>query len=87
MEVGIIVAIVAALGTYLVAARQFSGRIQTSDATELWQESRAIREWSTGQLNELRERVVTLEAENRRLTDDLRAAHEEIRILKGGRRT
>lgn len=53
--------ILAPLGAYLVAARQFSGKIKTSDASDLWEESRSIRNWSQGRINELTELVDKLE--------------------------
>jgi hypothetical protein len=58
---GIIALFAAPLVTYLVAARQFSGKIATSDATDLWEESRSIRDWSQKRINELNDLVVHLE--------------------------
>jgi uncharacterized protein HemX len=82
--IALIVALVAAAGSYLVAARQFSGRIETSDARDLWAESRAIRDWSTKRMEELNQlvsrletRIVTLESENRDL-------NQHIAELEGG---
>jgi ubiquinone biosynthesis protein UbiJ len=46
----VIAAVVAPVGAYLAAARKMSGKIQTSEATQLWEESRAIREWSAERL-------------------------------------
>jgi predicted RNase H-like nuclease (RuvC/YqgF family) len=89
MNVPLILAAIAAvgapIGAYLVASRQFSGKIETSDAAELWAESRAIREWSAKRMRELNELVGnleirvrdlelhngTLEAENKKLTKEL----------------
>lgn len=70
--IAVIAAVAAPLGAYLVAARRFSGRIESSDAKELWAESRSIRDWSQGRIASLEARVATLEAENR----DLRAQLE-----------
>jgi ABC-type molybdate transport system ATPase subunit len=68
MDANTIVAIVAAvvaLGgpvvAYLVAAKQLSGRIKDSDATELWAESRSIRDWSSARIKELSEQIARLE--------------------------
>ena len=81
-------AVVAAIGAYLVAARQFSGKIETSDAKELWQESRSIRDWSTqriGTLNEnverLEERVGALEGSNELLAVENEKLIKEISEL------
>lgn len=72
--VAIIVALAAPIGAYLVAARRFSGKIKTSEAEELWAESRAIRQDSAkririlnGVVERLETRVGSLEAENERL--------------------
>jgi regulator of replication initiation timing len=67
----LIAVIIGPLLTYLVAARKLSGRIKDSDATELWAESRSIREWSTERVRELTKhideldvRLATLETKN-----------------------
>lgn len=68
MDVQTVVAIIAAvlalggpIAAYLVAAKQLSGRIKDSDATELWAESRSIREWSAGRIKELTDQISRLE--------------------------
>lgn len=73
----VLVALVAPLATYLVAVRQLSGRIKNSDATQLWEESRSIRDWSAARMKELNEhierlenRVEELETANRALTEE-----------------
>jgi chromosome segregation ATPase len=40
----IVGAVIAPLLTYLVAARKLSGKIATTEASDLWEESRSIRE-------------------------------------------
>lgn len=74
-----IIALIGPVGAYLVAVRQLSGKIKNSDATELWAESRSIREWSAARIkelnehiDELEERVAELEKTNRELTDENR---------------
>lgn len=57
----VMAAVIASLSTYLVAARTLSGRIKNSDATELWAESRSIREWSAERIRELIEQIDLLE--------------------------
>lgn len=71
---GIIIAAISALVTYLVAARNLSGKIKNSDASQLWAESRSIREWSALRMKELNEHVDALE---KRLAD-LEAKNEEL---------
>ncbi len=64
----------AALATYLVARRQFSGQIASTDAATLWAESQAMR-------RELREEVIAL----RREIDELRAQLRELRGREAAR--
>lgn len=92
----IIVAFIAPLATYLVAVRKLSGKIKDSEATELWQESRSIREWSMQQVSKLEEHVNRLESrltevekantvlaeENRQLTRDVYNLRNEIHELQ-----
>jgi peptidoglycan hydrolase CwlO-like protein len=60
--VGIIVAAaIASLGTYLVAARRLSGKVGSSEAAELWEESRSIRKWGGERIAELNRVVEKLE--------------------------
>lgn len=72
---GIIALFAGPLVTWLIAARQFSGKIATSDATDLWAESRSIRDWSQKRIDQLNElvshletRVVDVERKNHQLT-------------------
>ena len=94
--IALVAAVFAAIGAYLVAARQFSGKIETSDAKELWQESRSIREWSTQRIGTLNENVERLEkrvgalegsnellaAENRKLIAEVAGLNETIKELR-----
>lgn len=65
MTAGTLIAVVAATITpviaYLVAARQFSGKIETSNAADLWKESKDIREWAMGRIRGLEGTVFELE--------------------------
>jgi hypothetical protein len=63
----IVVAVLALGGpllAYLMAVRKTSGRIRSSDATELWEEARAIRA-------ECAERVRLLETRNLELQSEI----------------
>lgn len=71
----IAVALVAALGTYLAAARRLSGKIGTSEAGELWAESKAIRDdyarrqaAADVRAADLEKRVAQLERDNNALS-------------------
>jgi chromosome segregation ATPase len=57
----IVVAVAGPLVTYLVAVRRLSGKVGSSDASELWAESRSIREWSKDRIAELNTLVGRLE--------------------------
>lgn len=79
--VAMIAAVAAPLGAYLLAARRFSGKIETSDARELWAESRAIRDWSMGRIQELNELVRRLEERIKLLEEDNKVLTQENRGL------
>jgi hypothetical protein len=69
-EAGIIPVIAALAGpvvAYLVAARRFSGKIETTEAADLWRESRDIRKWSRDRIEQLEHRIAHLEDENKEL--------------------
>lgn len=76
--VAVAVALIAPLGAYLVAARQFSGKIESSDAKELWAESKAIREWSQARIADLYDRVRALEQSNDTLERENRECARQV---------
>lgn len=59
--VPIVVAALAPLGGYLLAARKMSGKIATSEAKDLWEEAARIREDCREQLRLANDRVGHLE--------------------------
>jgi chromosome segregation ATPase len=84
----IIAAIVGPLGAYLLAARKLSGRVATSDATDLWAESRSIRQWSTARIEALdmevsllRTRIGLVEQQNDALARENSRLMEQIHEL------
>lgn len=93
----VLVALISPIGAYIMAARRMSGKIATSDAEQLWAESKAIRDWSAERLraadNEIAElrkrvdrlwrRIRELEDRNLELEDELEAAHNRIFELEG----
>jgi chromosome segregation ATPase len=79
--IAIVAAIAGPLGAYLVAARRFSGKIASSDATDLWKESSAIREWSGSQIAALSENVTRLEQRVRDLENAERELARENTVL------
>lgn len=92
VTVSVAAAALGPVGAYMVAARRLSGKISNSDAQQLWEESRAIRQWSTDRLeaqdeeiSELRKtvssltsRVSLLESEKLELQDELNRARRII---------
>jgi hypothetical protein len=50
----LIVGIVGPVGAYLVAAHKMSGKIATTEAAQLWEESKAIRDWVCGTNRQVR---------------------------------
>lgn len=81
----VVAAFIGALGSYTLAARRFSGKIETTEAKELWAESRSIRKWSQERIEELNGVVGRLEARNSELEDRVEylelenaALHREI---------
>lgn len=88
----VLAAIIAGLASYLAAARKLSGKINTSDAAELWSESRSIREWSaerianlTSQVTELEHRIEVVEGYNLALINDKQALLKQITELTAER--
>lgn len=73
--IAIIVALAAPLAAYLAAVRRFSGKIGSSDAAELWAESRSIRDWSQIRITQLNELVSRLEKK----IDECVITNEELR--------
>lgn len=69
--IAIIGALAGPIVAYIVAARRFSGKIETTEAKELWEESKAIRDWSQRRIEALENRVLALEEENRQLRSEL----------------
>ena len=79
----IIIAAAAPLAAYLLAARRMSGKIATSDASELWAESRSMRDEYRTQLSASSERVKLLEQRIDKLEDTNTGYRHEIEALKG----
>lgn len=86
----LIVGLIGPVGAYLVAARKMSGKIATTEATQLWEESAAIRVWSAARIDKCDQEILRLnadldisKAEVRRLVIELDGAKAEIRRLEG----
>lgn len=78
----LIVGIVGALSAYLAAARRFSGKIGSSDAAQLWQESASIREDYRNRIAALEARVASCETANNELANVNGALVQQVRGLK-----
>jgi predicted RNase H-like nuclease (RuvC/YqgF family) len=68
--VAVLAIVVAPLVGYIGATRKLSGKIATSEAGSLWEESRAIREDYARRLAECDARIQRLEARVRELETD-----------------
>lgn len=73
----LLAAAVGAFASYLAVVRRLSGKVSTSEATDLWAESRSIREWSAdritslqAEVHDLQVRMATLEGHNEQLLTD-----------------
>ena len=75
-------ALIAALGAYLLAARRMSGKIATSDASELWREASDIRRDCRDQIAVAATRIQNLEVRIGRLDDVIDARDAEIGELR-----
>lgn len=78
VTLAIVAALVAPLLTYLAAARRLSGRIATTDATVLWEESRAMRQDYIAQIKELREQLAACEKRVEHLHESNQDLDEEL---------
>lgn len=76
------VAIAAPLGAYLVAVRRLSGKIGSSDAHDLWEESKAIRDWSSERLDALTKENMELRAQVARMDRELSKALRRVSELE-----
>ena len=82
IAVPIAVALVAALGGWLVKARQLSGKIETSEAADLWAESAAMREDYRERIKHAEERAERLEQRVDNCEDVNRLLREHISELQ-----
>lgn len=73
----LVVGIIAAAGTYFAASRRLSGKIATSEASSLWEESAAIRTEYREQINADRERIAKLEERVAKAEEANNAARRE----------
>lgn len=71
-----------ALVTWLVARRQTSGSVATSDAGQLWEEGKSIRADMRAEIIGLRAELAASRAETAELRIELVAARGETRALR-----
>lgn len=83
MTIGIILAIIAAVGgpiiAYLAAARRLSGRIDTSEAAQLWEEAGKLRYEYKTEVTEMREILTKL----RLRVEDLELKNDALHLENG----
>jgi hypothetical protein len=75
--------LISALVTYIVASRRMSGKIATSDASDLWKESADIRDDYRERLHHANDRQVNLEARQAALESRNYELGRENVILQG----
>jgi predicted RNase H-like nuclease (RuvC/YqgF family) len=80
--IALIAATISPVVAYLIAARQFSGKIETSNAADLWNESKNIREWAMQRIRSLESTVNTLEGRVRELEKHSDSLAREKRQLE-----
>ena len=73
----ILAAGIGAIGAYLAAAHRMSGKIASTEAHDLWEESRSIREWATARVDKCDEEIVRLN----KLLDDAKARIKRLEEL------
>lgn len=78
----IIAALVAPIGAYLLAAKRMSGKIGTTEAATLWEESRAIREWSAARIDKCDEEILRLKTELEKAKARIAELEKEKRRLE-----
>lgn len=78
----IIAALVAPIGAYLLAAKRMSGKIGTTEAATLWEESRAIREWSAARIDKCDEEILRLKVELEKAKARIAELEKEKRRLE-----
>lgn len=79
---GVAAGLAGPLVAYLAAARRFSGKIASSDASELWAESKSIREHLHEEIAALKRRVAGLEQDNRNLATRLETCRRRVAELE-----
>src|SRR6266545_4410551 len=77
LVVAILAIIFAPFLTFVVGWRKMSGKIGTTTADQLWEESRSIRADYARRITELSERIVELEKRNRELEATVERLHTE----------
>ena len=79
--VGVIGTVFGGWMTYRAGRRVASGTVQTSNATELWQENSRLMDRLSKEVERLTFQVNALEATNARLSDENRLLHEQVKLL------
>lgn len=80
--VAVVVGVVSATATYLAVRRKTSGNVATSEASDLWAESQAMRRELRDEATELRREVATLRSEATELRSTMANLLSEISHLR-----
>lgn len=80
--VAVAIALLGPLGAYIVAARRLSGKIGTSEASDLWAESASIRRDYAQRLEIANERIEVLENQKAALEQQVAGLQAQVRALE-----
>lgn len=72
-------AAVTALGAYIIAKHQRSGKVDTTDAADLWKEGKDLRDFLVARIESQEAEIVNLKVEVRECKDEVRALRTELK--------
>lgn len=79
---GILIAGIGAGGVYLQVRHKASGNVKTSDAKDLWEESKAIRAEQRAEIERLERKIATQDEEIGRLKVELAKVRGELGMVQ-----
>lgn len=80
--VALIIAVIGPLFAYLAAARKLSGKIETSEAADLWEEAARLRQEYKDEIRELREQLDNCSNEIKKMKEENKMLLGEVNRLK-----
>ena len=80
--IGLGAALVSSGVTYLIARQTHSGKVETTDASTLWEASEEIRKELRADLVVVREEMVVLRAEHVQCRQELADINNQLRVMR-----